>query len=145
MATIGNIIWFIFGGLELGLCWLVFGVFWCCTIIGIPFGIASFRIMRFCFFPFGKELIPCEMLGEKRIAGTAILNFIWIIFSGLWLSIEAFILGAIWCCTIIGIPFGLASFNIGKASFAPLGKRVVNKEMAAAARANYLKDKVAQN
>ena len=36
MRTIGNILWFIFGGLLGGLAWVFTGCIWCITIIGIP-------------------------------------------------------------------------------------------------------------
>ena len=136
MAFIGNLLWLIFGGgILLGLGWLLVGAIWCCTIVGIPIGIACFRIAGFAFFPFGKELAPAELVGEKRIAGTGIMNFLWCIFSGLWLAIAHVLIGLADCITIIGIPFGLANFKIADAAFAPLGKRAVSKDVAAAARA----------
>jgi len=123
MAFIGNILWFAFGGVWLGLSWCLVGLFLFCTIIGIPFGIACFRIARFAFCPFGKRLVPAPDAG----VGTAILNFFWIVFAGFWLALESAILGVMWCFTIVGIPLGIACFNISQASFAPLGKIVVAK------------------
>jgi uncharacterized membrane protein YccF (DUF307 family) len=134
MAFVGNLLWFIFGGVFMGLLWLLIGLIWCATIIGIPIGIACFRIARFAFFPFGKELIPAEMIGEKRIAGTAVMNFLWCIFCGIWLAICHALTGVGLCITIIGIPFGIAHFNLSKACFAPLGQRIVSKEVAAVAK-----------
>ena len=55
------------------------------------------------------------------------LNLLWIVFSGFWLAFSSAIVGVVWCCTIIGIPWGIACFNIAQASFAPLGKMVVTK------------------
>ncbi len=52
-------------------------------------------------------------------------NIIWLIFGGLIASIGYIFGGAILCLTIIGIPFGLQSINIGIATFAPFGKEVV--------------------
>ena len=57
MKLIGNIIWFIFGGLILGLLWTVLGILLCITIIGIPFGIACFRIAKVSFAPLGKKIV----------------------------------------------------------------------------------------
>lgn len=136
MAFIGNLLWFIFGGgLPLGLSWLLVGCAWCITVVGIPIGIACFRIAGFAFFPFGKELVPAEWVGEKRITGTALVNFFWCVFSGLWLAIAHVLVGIADCLTIIGIPFGIANFKIAGAAFAPLGKRAVSKALAAEARA----------
>ena len=121
MALLGNILWFLLGGLWLGLEWLLYGIAFCCTIIGIPYGIACFRIAGFAFFPFGRTIAESENAGVC----TFVLNVIWVVFAGLWLWISAVISGVILCCTIIGIPFGLACFRIAKVSFAPLGKKVV--------------------
>ena len=38
MKTIANLIWFIMGGLVSAIVFLVLGILWCLTIIGIPFG-----------------------------------------------------------------------------------------------------------
>ena len=65
MRFIGNFLWFVLGGgFFLGLTWCLAGVIWCITIVGIPVGIACFRIASFSFFPFvapvpdGKEPAP---------------------------------------------------------------------------------------
>lgn len=123
MAFIGNILWFAFGGIWLGLSWMLAGVFCFMTIIGIPFGIACFRIAMFAFCPFGKKLVPNGTAG----IGIVMLNLIWIIFAGFWLALGSSILGITFCLTIIGIPWGIACFNIAQASFAPLGKQIVSK------------------
>lgn len=123
MSLIGNVLWFLFFGLEMGLAWIVIGLLFCCTIIGIPYGIASFRIAMFAFFPFGKDIVK----GENAGACTFLLNVIWVIFAGIWLWLGSVIGGILFCCTIIGIPFGIACFRIAKASFAPLGKKIVEK------------------
>ena len=46
MKTLGNILWFIFGGFFGGLSWLFAGVIWCITIIGIPIGLQCFKLGR---------------------------------------------------------------------------------------------------
>lgn len=134
MSFVGNLLWFICGGFLLGIMWLFSGLVWCLTIIGIPFGIACFRIASFAFLPFGKELIPAELIGEKAVFGSGLFNVLWCIFSGLWLAIFHTITGICQCLSIIGIPFGLAHFKLAQASFAPLGKRIVSSAVAKAAR-----------
>ena len=57
MRTIGNILWFIFGGLLGGLAWFFAGCIWCITIIGIPFGKQFFKMARLSFMPFGASVI----------------------------------------------------------------------------------------
>ena len=144
MALLGNILWFVFGGgFLLGLFWLFVGLLACCTIIGFPFGIACFRVAVFAFLPFGKQLIPAEYIGEKAVTGSTFGNIIWCVFCGLWLAIGHIMYGVGCCCTVIGIPFGLAHFKIAQAAFAPLGKRIVSKELAQAAILEYNQKKLA--
>ena len=57
MSTIGNILWFLFGGLIGGLAWVLAGCLWCITIIGIPVGLQCFKFASLAFFPFGKEVV----------------------------------------------------------------------------------------
>lgn len=57
MRTIGNILWFIFGGLLGGLAWVFAGCIWCITIIGIPVGLQCFKFATLAFWPFGKEIV----------------------------------------------------------------------------------------
>lgn len=115
MSFLGNIIWFICGGFVSCISWLLAGVLWCITIIGIPVGIQCFKIAGLSLFPFGKEV---EYGGG---AGSLILNILWIIISGVPLAIESLILGIVCCITIIGIPFGLQHFKIAKLALMPFG------------------------
>jgi uncharacterized membrane protein YccF (DUF307 family) len=134
MAFVGNLLWFIFGGGLLAcLSWFLLGLLLCCTVIGIPFGMAAFRIAGFAAFPFGKELVDARLLGENRITGTSFANFLWIILAGLWLAIEH-VLAGIGCFLafflVFPIFFGIAHFKLDGVCFAPLGKRPVSKQMA---------------
>lgn len=122
LALLCNLAWFLLGGFWLGMAWVIAGLMFCCTIIGIPYGIASFRIAGFAFFPFGKDIVRSGSAG----ACTFVLNVIWVVFAGFWLWLAAIIEGVAFCLTIIGIPFGFGCFKIAKVSFAPLGKKVVN-------------------
>ena len=131
MKTIGNILWFIIGGGWLaGTLWVLAGALCCVTIIGIPFGMAWFRIAPFAYAPFGRELVDARDVGEERIAMTGLANFLWVVLVGLWTSISFICAGVVLCCAIITIPFGLAHFKLAAAGFAPLGKRIVSTDMA---------------
>jgi uncharacterized membrane protein YccF (DUF307 family) len=126
MALILNILWFIFGGgFVAWLLWIFTGGLLFITVVGIPFGWAAFRIAGFAAFPFGKDLVDARVVGEDRVAGTGLANFLWIILAGIWLAISHILAGASLCLTIIGIPFGFAHFRLAMVCFAPLGKRVV--------------------
>lgn len=119
MSCLGNLLWFIFGGLSLGLSWLLAGLLWCLTIVGIPVGIQCFKLASLAFFPFGKEV----RYGGG--AGSAVLNVFWMIFSGIPLAIEALLVGCLFCITIIGIPFGKQCFKIAKLALMPFGTTIV--------------------
>ena len=57
MNTLGNILWFIFGGLFRGLLWMLAGLIWCITIIGIPFGKQFFKLAQLSLMPFGAQTV----------------------------------------------------------------------------------------
>ncbi len=57
MGILGNILWFICGGLLSGLSWVLAGLICCITIIGIPFGKQFFKIAKLSLMPFGAEVI----------------------------------------------------------------------------------------
>ena len=56
MSTIANIIWIIFGGLFTAIAWCLAGIFFSITIIGIPFGIQSFKMAKLALWPFGAQI-----------------------------------------------------------------------------------------
>ena len=118
MKTIGNIIWFILGGVIGGLTWILVGLTWCVTIIGIPVGKQCFKLASISFFPFGKKII----YGQK--ASSVILNILWIVFGGIEIAVGYLIAGVIFCCTIVGIPFGKQCFKIMKLAFIPFGAKI---------------------
>ncbi len=142
MAFALNLLWFVFGGFLGGLLWCVVGLLCFATLILIPWGIACFRIASFAFFPFGKDIIPVEMIGGERIFGTGLGNFVWAVFFGFWIALCYALVGISCCVSIIGIPFGIANFILCKVSFAPLGKRIVSKDIAKAARERWSKEKI---
>ena len=134
LRTIGNFIWFIFGGIWLGLMWWILGVLMFICIITIPWGKAAFVLGQFSFFPFGRTIVKrSDLTGEKDI-GTGALgvigNIIWFILAGFWLAIANVVYGILCCITIIGIPFGLQCFKLASASLLPIGKKVVSNEVA---------------
>jgi uncharacterized membrane protein YccF (DUF307 family) len=57
-ALVGNIIWVILFGWWLALGHLVTGALLCLTIIGIPLGIASFKIIPVTLVPLGVRIVP---------------------------------------------------------------------------------------
>ena len=71
MRVISNILWIILGGLIIAIGWALIGLvrFWmalsyvgagllnCITIIGIPFGIQSFKMAKLALWPFGADIV----------------------------------------------------------------------------------------
>ena len=133
MRTIGNILWFIFAGLWLAIGYVVAGIVMCILIITIPFGIASFRIAGYAVWPFGRVVVRKPTAGAASFIG----NVIWFILAGLWLAIGQIMTGIVLCITIIGIPFGIASFKMAGLAIAPLGKEIVPRYDARAQYALY--------
>ena len=59
-AVIGNVLWFVLAGWWLILLHLVTGVLLCVTIIGIPLGLANFKLIPVTFRPFGRDIVSIE-------------------------------------------------------------------------------------
>jgi uncharacterized membrane protein YccF (DUF307 family) len=59
-SLIGNIIWFILAGWWLALGHLVTGILMCLTIIGIPLGLANFKLIPVSLTPFGREIVDID-------------------------------------------------------------------------------------
>ena len=148
MALIGNFIWFIFGGLFMGLGWAIIGAIAFITIFGIPWGRSCFMLATFSFFPFGKEVISRKELTGASDIGTGkwglVGNSIWFILAGWPLAVAHIFFGVLTCCTIIGIPFGIQHFKLAGAALFPVGKTVVDKHLAAAARKENAEKKLSE-
>jgi uncharacterized membrane protein YccF (DUF307 family) len=59
-ALIGNLIWIVFAGWWLALGHLVTGIALCLTIIGIPMGVANFKLIPVSLVPLGKDVVPTD-------------------------------------------------------------------------------------
>jgi uncharacterized membrane protein YccF (DUF307 family) len=65
-SLIGNVIWIIFVGWWLAIAHLVTGTLLCLTIIGIPLGIANFKIIPISLLPLGVRIVPT---GQRAVIG----------------------------------------------------------------------------
>ncbi|MEU3774447.1 YccF domain-containing protein [Streptomyces sp. NPDC032472] len=130
MKTILNLIWLVLSGIWLFLGYCLAGVLLCITIIGIPFGIAAFRIAVYALWPFGYTAV------ERHDAGAAscIGNVLWLVLAGWWLALGHIATGIALCLTIIGIPFGIANFKMVPLSLLPLGREIVPTDAPFASR-----------
>lgn len=119
MKTLGNILWFVFGGLVLSLLWGIAGAICCCTIIAIPVGVQCFKFASFVLWPFGRDVV------FSNSVRSFLLNVIWIIIFGWELSVASCLIGLLWCITIVGIPFGTQFLKIAKIALMPFGTQIV--------------------
>jgi uncharacterized membrane protein YccF (DUF307 family) len=120
--VIGNILWLLLAGIWMALGYLLAGVIQCITIIGIPFGIQSFKLAGYALWPFGRVVVQ---RADRDPALSCVGNAVWFVLSGLWLAIGHVVTGLLLCITIIGIPFGIASFKLAGLALVPFGKTVV--------------------
>ncbi len=117
ISIIGNIIWFVFTGFEMGVGYLIFGIIWCMTIVGIPFGKQCFKIGTLIFNPNGKTV-------NTNFKQHIIANIIWIIFGGFFFVASFVLLGILWCITIIGFMKGKKCFKFAKLALMPFGAEI---------------------
>ena len=120
MKTIGNIIWFVFGGLFWSIGAFIAGALLCVTIIGIPVGLQMFKLAKFVLWPFGKTVTPVNPTGTKQV-----LNIIWAVLFGWVMAVGYLITGLLFCITIVGIPFGRQYFKMAHFVLLPLGNNFV--------------------
>lgn len=130
MKTILNIIWLVLCGFWMACAYVVAGLLLCITIIGIPFGIASFRIAGFALWPFGRTAVPRRDAGAASCVG----NVLWLVLAGWWLALGHIVTGVLLCVTIIGIPLGVANFKLIPISLTPLGHDIVSTDQPFAGR-----------
>ena len=114
MKTLGNIIWFVFGGLFMALGYFLLGLVLCITIVGIPFGLQAFKMAKLVLWPMGTDV-------NADFSKHPIANILWAIFFGWGLMLSSFSLAIAYSITIIGIPFGIQWFKIGLLSLFPFG------------------------
>ena len=69
-SLVGNIIWFVLAGWWLAIGHLVTGVLMCLTIIGIPLGLANFKLIPVSLTPFGRDIVDIEQARRLGYAST---------------------------------------------------------------------------
>ncbi|HET8726929.1 MAG TPA: YccF domain-containing protein [Alphaproteobacteria bacterium] len=138
LSLILNILWLIFGGLPMAALWLLATVVMFVSIIGIPWGRACFNIFLFTLWPFGREAIDREDLAGRGDLGTGILggvgNVLWLLVAGIWIAIGHVLAAIADALTIIGIPFAIQHLKLAGVALWPIGKAIVDKDVAAEAR-----------
>ena len=130
MRLLLNILWFILGGWLSGLLWLLGGLLLAITVVGLPYTAAAWRIAGFAAWPFGREIVAREALGEGDL-GTGpvgcVLNVIWFVLGGWYIALSHLLIAVAEFVSIIGIPFALKDLELAGVALAPIGKIVVEK------------------
>ena len=121
MKTLGNIIWLLFGGIIIALEYLIASIVLIITIIGIPFGIQTLKLAGLALWPFGKEVVHVQ--GASGCLST-LMNVLWILVGGIWISITHLLFGVLLAITIIGIPFAQQHFKLAGLALTPFGKDI---------------------
>jgi len=121
MTILGNILWFIFGGVFIGLGHILGGIGMCLTIVGIPFGLQAFKLGVASFAPFGKEVVERE---RANSALRVVFNVLWILLFGWEIAVAHVVLGVLLALTLVGIPFALQHLKLVPLALLPFGREL---------------------
>lgn len=124
MSIFMNILWLLLGGIFTAVEYIVASLGMMITIIGIPFGLQTFKLSLLALCPFGKEIQTTPQAGGCL---SIIMNILWILLGGIWISLSHLVFGIVLCITIIGIPFGKQHFKLAGLALTPFGKHIVEK------------------
>jgi len=124
-----NLLWILFGGLEMAFAWLIAAVVMAITIIGLPWAHAAFNIALYTLLPFGQKAVSrAEYTGTEDI-GTGTLgmigNVIWLVLAGWWLALGHLVTAVLLAVTLIGLPFAWAHLKLAGLALWPIGRIVV--------------------
>jgi uncharacterized membrane protein YccF (DUF307 family) len=122
MKFLGNLIWLIFGGFAIFLEYMLAGLALCVTIVGIPFGIQSFKLGVLALWPFGQDI---EYMDYAPGCLSTIMNVLWFFIGGVWIMLTHLFFGLLLTITIIGIPWGRQHFKMASLALTPFGRRLV--------------------
>lgn len=122
MKLLGNVIWLVFGGIIISIEYLVSSLLLIATIIGIPFGLQTLKLAVLALWPFGSEI---RMKPGNPDCLSTIMNVIWFIIGGIWISLTHVIFGILFAITIIGIPFALQHFKLASLALTPFGREIL--------------------
>ena len=122
MNLLGNILWLLLGGLITAVEYLVCSILLMITIVGIPFGLQTLKFASLMIWPFGRTVVT-----RSNTTGClyTLMNILWILLGGIWISLTHLIFGILLFITIIGIPFGRQHFKLASLALTPFGKDIV--------------------
>ncbi len=122
MKILGNLIWLVFGGFAIFMEYMVAGLLLCITVIGIPFGLQSFKLGILALWPFGQKI---EYMDYAPGCLSTIMNILWLFIGGIWIMLTHLLFGILLGITIIGIPWARQHFKMASLALTPFGRRLV--------------------
>lgn len=126
MKVLLNVIWLVFGGIELAIGYLLAALLMFVLVVTIPFGIQALKLAGYTLWPFGRALVSTGKGGVSKGIG----NVLWFLLAGLWIALGHVVAAAFCAITIIGLPLAAAHVKIAKAALAPFGKEIVTLDQA---------------
>jgi uncharacterized membrane protein YccF (DUF307 family) len=66
-SAVGNVLWFVLCGWWLALAHLITAIALCVTIIGIPLGLANFKLIPISLLPLGREILTVEQARAMHV------------------------------------------------------------------------------
>ena len=119
MSLLGNLVWIVFGGFISFLGYLAGGLVMCLTIVGIPFGLQSFKLGFATLTPFGREIVEAPGANSPlRI----LFNVLWIVLFGWEIAVNHLFWALVFALTIVGIPFALQHLKLVPLALLPFGR-----------------------
>lgn len=158
MSAVGNLLWWLSGGLMGAMFWVFAAAIFCWT----PYAMSFVQMAQLYLTPFSKEIVSLDEIAraKKFVKGIPdeqteipsqtqvwskrlglVFNVLWIP-VGLTLAFLAVVHAILLTVTIVGIPLAGQSMKIASMSLWPIGKRVVDKQYAALIRETLAKQQL---
>ncbi len=122
MNILGNLIWLLLGGIVIAVEYFIGSIILMITVVGIPFGLQTLKMGSLSSWPFGRTSVV-----HSRASGCLyiIMNLLWLLCGGIWISLTHALLGLLLSVTIVGIPFGIQHFKLTEIALNPFGRDIV--------------------
>jgi len=119
MSFLGNLLWIVFGGgLIIFFEYIIAGVILCLTIVGLPFGWQCIKLSILGLLPFGQTITEND---TAHGCLTTIMNVLWLLLGGIWITLTHLLFAALCAVTIIGIPFARQHIKLASLALSPFG------------------------
>jgi uncharacterized membrane protein YccF (DUF307 family) len=118
MSFLGNVVWLVFGGLVVGIEYVVSGLALCLTIVGIPFGVRSIKLGLAALTPFGKEVVDAKHQGPVKL----LFDIVWVLLFGWEIAVTHLVSALVLALTIVGIPFAVQHLKLVPIAMLPFNK-----------------------